>query len=557
VLDVLLRPRPWWRRAVVYQAYLRSFADGDGDGTGDIAGLRARLGWIRDLGADAIWVNPWYPSPMVDGGYDVADYRDVDPRFGTLDDVRGLLADAHELGLRVIADVVPNHTSAEHPWFREALASATGSAARARYLFRDGRGPGGERPPNNWLSIFGGPAWTRVPPTGDGPAQWYCHLFDPLQPDLDWTNREVRAEFEAILRFWFDLGVDGFRIDVAQGLLKAEGLPDVPDGVGPWVAGMSHPYWGQDGVHEIYRSWRRIADAYPGDRLLIGEVGPTEDDRHARMARFVRPDELHAVFNFDLLAAAWDAGALRAAIELPMAANAVVGAPVTWVLGNHDTPRQVTRYGRASTAAPSREEQARTHAVDVALGTRRARAAALLLLALPGPAYLYAGEELGLPDVDDLPDGAIDDPVWRRSGFTIRGRDGCRVPLPWSGDEPPFGFSPPGTRTWLPQPASWSALTAAAQARDGSSVLALYRAALAIRRTHPGLAGERLAFVPAPRGVLAFERDAGLRCVVNVSGEPWPVPTGDEVLLRSDAGAEADAALPAGAAAWLQPATGR
>ena len=551
---------PWWRRAVVYQVYLRSFADGDGDGIGDIPGLRARLRWIRDLGADALWVNPWYPSPMVDGGYDVADYRDVDPRFGTLDDVRRLLADAHALGLKVVADIVPNHTSAAHPWFREAIDAEPGSPARARYLFRDGRGPGGDRPPNNWLSIFGGPAWTRAPRTDGRPAQWYCHLFDPMQPDLDWTSTDVRAEFEAILRFWFDLGIDGFRIDVAQGLIKADGLPDVPDGVGPWVGGMSHPYWGQDAVHEIYRSWRTIADGYPGDRMLIGEVGPTEDDRHARMARFVRPDELHAVFNFDLMAAAWDADALRAAIEAPMAAHRPVGAPVTWVLGNHDTPRQVTRYGRASTAAPSREEQARTHPVDVALGTRRARAAALLLLALPGPAYLYAGEELGLPDVDDLPDEAIDDPVWRRSGFLIRGRDGCRVPLPWSGEAPPFGFSPSGVRTWLPQPTAWSALTAAVQERDGTSMLTLYRAALAIRRAHPGLAGERLAIAPSPPGVLALERDGGFRCVVNVSGDPLAIPAGMRVLLRSVAADPADygdagdaAPLPRDAAAWLQP----
>ena len=268
-------------------------------------------------------------------------------------------------------------------WFREALAAEPGSAARARYLFRDGRGPGGDEPPNNWLSVFGGRAWTRAPRTGDRPAQWYCHLFDPLQPDLDWSNPEVREEFEAILRFWFDLGIDGFRIDVAQGMVKAEGLPDVPDGVGPWVGGMSHPYWGQDGVHDILRAWRRIADSYPDPRVLIGEVGPTEDDKHARMARFVRPDELHGVFNFDLMAAAWDAEALRAAIEGPMAAHAAVAAPVAWVLGNHDTPRQVTRYGRATTSAPTREEQARAHASDLDLGTRRARAAALLLL---GPA---------------------------------------------------------------------------------------------------------------------------------------------------------------------------
>ena len=541
----------WWPRAVVYQVYLRSFADADDDGVGDIPGLRARLPWIRALGADAVWVNPWYPSPMVDGGYDVADYRAIDPRFGTLDDVRGLLDDAHALGLRVLADIVPNHTSADHPWFREALAAEPGSPARARYLFRDGRGPGGDEPPNNWLSVFGGRAWTRAPRMGDRPAQWYCHLFDPLQPDLDWSNREVREEFEAILRFWFDLGIDGFRIDVAQGMVKADGLPDVPGGAGPWVGGMSHPYWGQEGVHGILRAWRRIADSYPDPRVLIGEVGPTEDDKHVRMARFVRPDELHGVFNFDLMAAAWDAEALRMAIEGPLTAHAAVDAPVAWVLGNHDTPRQVTRYGRATTSAPTREEQATAHATDLDLGTRRARAAALLLLALPGPAFLYAGEELGLPDVDDLPDEDIDDPVWRRSGFTIRGRDGCRVPLPWAGDASPFGFSPPGVRTWLPQPAAWASLTVEAQERDPGSMLALYRAALALRHAHPGLAGGDFHWLSAPAGVLAFERDAGFRCVVNISGGPLSLPAGFVVLLRSDAGAAPGDPLPANAAAWL------
>ena len=399
--------------------------------------------------------------------------------------------------------------------------------------------------------MFGGRAWTRAPRTGDRPAQWYCHLFDPLQPDLDWSNPGVRDEFEAILRFWFALGIDGFRIDVAQGMVKADGLPDVPDGVGPWVGGMSHPYWGQDGVHDVLRAWRRIADACPDPRLLIGEVGPTEDDKHARIARFVRPDELHGAFNFDLMAAAWDADALRAAIEGPMAAHSGVAAPVVWVLGNHDTPRQVTRYGRAITSAPTREEQSRAHAADLGIGTRRARAAALLLLALPGPAFLYAGEELGLPDVDDLPDEFIDDPVWRRSGFTIRGRDGCRVPLPWAGDAPPFGFSPPGVRTWLPQPAAWASMTAEKQDADPASMLSLYRAALALRHGHPGLAGGAFGWNAAPAGVLAFERGAAFQCVVNVSGDPVPLPPGSVVLLRSDAHAVPGDPLPANAAVWL------
>jgi alpha-glucosidase len=536
----------WWRRAVVYQVYIRSFADGNGDGIGDIAGIRRRLPYLRDLGVDAIWVNPWYPSPMVDGGYDVADYRAIDPLFGTLEAARRLIAEAHALGLRVLGDIVPNHTSAEHPWFREALASPRGSPARARYVFRDGRGPGGDEPPNNWPSVFGGPAWTRVRGFAGEPDQWYLHLFDQGQPDLSWESDEVRAEFEAILRFWFDLGLDGFRIDVAHGLHKDPHLPDVPAAADPRDVAADHPYWGREGTHDVYRAWRRIADEH-GGRVFIGEIGSLGPDGAGRQARYLRPDELHQAFAFDFLSAPWEAGRLRSVITSTLAALAEVGAPATWVLSNHDVARHATRYGRPYSGLETWEPWVERQVADLALGRRRARAAALLMLALPGAAYLYQGEELGLEEVEDLPAELLQDPTWERSGHELRGRDGCRVPLPWSGAAPPFGFGP-GCTPWLPQPAAWADLAAEAQTGDPASTLELYRAALRIRREHPGLAGEELRWLPAPDGVLHFERDAGLRCAANLSCAPFTLPASRATLLRSDAGDEQ--LLPPDAAAW-------
>jgi alpha-glucosidase len=540
----------WWRRAVVYQVYIRSFADGDGDGSGDITGIRSRLPYLRDLGVDAVWITPWYPSPMADGGYDVADYRGVDPRFGSIDGAGALVREAHDLGLRVILDIVPNHTSSAHPWFVEALAAGPGSAARARYVFRDGRGADGSEPPTGWGSVFGGGAWTRVTEADGRPGQWYLHLFAAEQPDLEWDNPEVRAEFEDILRTWFDRGVDGFRIDVASGLVKDHASPEPPPpepGVPSYlVAG--DPLSDQEGVHEIYRAWRRVADASAPPRILLGEVHASSP---ARVARYLHPDELHGAFNFHFLRSPWEAARLRAVIDETLATHAAVGAAPTWVLSNHDETRHVTRYGRPFTGIRDRLHDD-GQPVDEALGTRRARAAVLLLLGLPGSAYLYQGEELGLPEVEDLPEAALRDPVWTRSGHTIRGRDGCRVPLPWSGSAPPFGFGPPGSTPWLPQPTSWAARSVDAQAGDPGSMLSLYRQALGLRNGHPGLAGEAFAWLPAPERVLLFERAAGLRCAVNLSGAPFPLPATRATLLRSDSG-DPDL-LPPDAAAWyLEP----
>ncbi|GAA4057298.1 MULTISPECIES: glycoside hydrolase family 13 protein [Actinomadura] len=514
-------PEAWWRGAVIYQVYLRSFADGDGDGVGDLAGLRSRLPYLSELGIDAVWLNPWYPSPMADGGYDVADYRGIEPVFGTLAEAEAFIREAHALGIRIILDVVPNHTSDQSAWFREALAAGPGSAERARFWFRRGEG---DAPPNDWQSIFGGPAWTRVP---DG--EWYLHLFAPEQPDFNWTHPDVHAEFLDVLRFWFDRGVDGFRVDSAAVLVKD---PDAaPDGL--------DPYTDRDGVHDVYRQWRRLADTYPG-RMLVGEVWLPDQER---LARYLRPDEMHTVFNFPFLGAPWDAAALRAVIDDTIATLAPVGAPATWVLSNHDVTRTVTRYGRADT---SFDHADRKHGMptDPALGLRRARAAALLSLALPGSVYVYQGEELGLPEVEDLPDELRQDPIWHRSGRTDRGRDGCRVPLPWSGVEPPFGF---GTGTpWLPQPAEWKDLTVEAQQADPSSMLSLYRAALRLRAAELG--DGTMRWLPMGDDVLAFTRDTGLTCVVNLGADP--VPVDGEILLASEP-LHGDL-LPPDTAVWLR-----
>jgi alpha-glucosidase len=531
----------WWRSAAIYQIYPRSFADGDGDGVGDLAGVRAHLGYLADLGVDAVWFNPWYASPMADAGYDVADYRAIDPLFGTLAEAEALIREAHDLGIRIIIDVVPNHSSAAHPWFREALAAGPGAAARELFWFRPGRGARGDLPPNDWLSIFGGPAWTRTKNPDGSPGEWYLHLFAPGQPDLNWQNPKVREEFEDVLRFWFDRGADGVRIDSAALLVKDPALADFDPDDPP----RPHPFADRDEVHEIYRSWRRIAESYPDPRALIGEVWlPDEPER---FARYLRPDELHTAFNFDFLGCPWDAAAVRKVVDDGIALHAPVGAPATWVLSNHDVIRHVTRYGRADTRFTLSYRQFGA-ACDLALGTRRARAAVLLLLALPGSAYIYQGEELGLFEVEDIPDELRQDPMFHQGDGENLGRDGCRVPLPWSGDRPPFGF---GTATpWLPQPAAWAEYTVERQHGDPDSMLALYRRALHRRRAEPALGDGPLRWLPASPDVLAFARGDGFACVVNLSGAAVALPPHREVVLSS--GPLIDQHLGPDTAVWLR-----
>jgi alpha-glucosidase len=513
----------WWRSAVLYEIYVRSFADSDGDGVGDLPGIRARLPHLRELGVDGVWLTPFFPSPGADHGYDVADYVDVDPQFGTLADFDALVADAHELGLRVTIDVVPNHTSSEHEWFRNALADPS-HPDRARYVFRPGRDGG---PPNNWDSVFGGPAWTLDEASGE----YYLHLFAPEQPDLDWHNPQVQADFEDVLRFWLGRGVDGFRIDVAHGLFKDRLLRDEPAGVSVVRPGATQGFdrqraIDQPEVHTLYRSWRELADGYGNDPVLVGEVVLRDQER---VAGYVRPDELHLAFNFRLLWEPWDAEAIRAAIDGTLAALEPVGATPTWVLENHDVTRVPSRYG----------------------SLERARAAALLLIALPGTIFLYAGQELGLEEVD-LPDELRQDPVFFRSGGARKGRDGCRVPVPWTSEPPGLGFTT-GT-PWLPIPETWTDVSVAAQARDEGSTLALYRTAIAARRGSDALRDGSFAWLDSAEGALAFERTSEQEqehvvCMVNVAADGLELPEG-ELMLASDPAVTRS--LPPDTAAWVR-----
>ncbi|MGW9182833.1 glycoside hydrolase family 13 protein [Agromyces sp. NPDC055661] len=561
----------WWRTAAIYQIYPRSFADANGDGMGDLAGITSRLGDLQDLGIDAIWLSPFYTSPQRDAGYDVADYCDVDPRFGTLADFDAMLAEAHARGIRVIIDLVPNHSSDEHAWFRAALAAPAGSAERARYLFRDGRGPAGDEPPNNWESVFGGPAWTRVVEPDGTPGQWYLHLFDSSQPDFDWTNEEVREEFRRILRFWLDRGVDGFRVDVAHGMVKADGLPDytppaeggsmggaggVPGSVPPDEAGVplepeisdegdGAPYWGQDGVHEIYRDWRALLDEYPGERILAAEAWV---DPLPRVAKWVRSDEMHQAFNFAYLETPWDAAALRRVIDASLDAFGAVGAPSTWVLSNHDVVRHATRLSVTEANPQGHGLGPRSKGLpEYESGLRRARAATALMLALPGSSYLYQGEELGLPEVIHLPDDARQDPTWFRTAGERYGRDGCRVPIPWEGTAPSYGFGPTDA-SWLPQPAQWASLARDAQRGIPGSTLSLYRDTLRLRREH-ALGAGTLEWLPGfPESVVAL-RNGPVVVVANTGTVPVELP-GGEVLLAS--GPLDGRTLPYDTTAWLR-----
>jgi len=539
----------WWRQAVVYQIYPRSFADSDGDGVGDLRGILSRVPYLAALGIDAVWLSPFYPSALADGGYDVDDYRDVDPRLGTLADFDEMTAGLHSRGIKLIVDIVPNHTSSRHAWFREALAAPRGSPPRNRYIFRDGQGPDGAQPPSDWRSIFGGPAWTRVP---DG--QWYLHLFTEQQPDLNWQNREVRDDFLTTLRFWSDRGADGFRVDVAHGLAKnlAEPLDrlDVqadpvgsPDG--------SHPLWDRDEVHGIYAEWRQVFNEYDPPRAGVAEawVHPS------RRPRYASPDGLGQAFNFDLLDANWDPAEFERVITDNLADAQRHGASTTWVLSNHDVVRHASRYALQTEGPLSGTRNARawllsngtSPTLDRGLGLRRARAATLLMLALPGSAYLYQGEELGLHEVADLPAELVQDPAFLRSGGAEKGRDGCRVPLPWTTGDPSFGFSADAAH--LPQPAWFGPLSVEAQQHDPASTLALYREALSWRRQLT--AAESLEWMPGTSGqVLHFGRPGGWQCVSNFGPRAVPLPHGTVVVASSPL---QEGLLPADTTAWIIP----
>ena len=555
----------WWRQAVVYQIYPRSFKDSTGNGIGDIRGITERMDHLSALGVDAIWLSPFYPSPLEDGGYDVADYRNVDPLLGTMQDFAGMVSAAHDRHIRVIVDLVPNHTSSRHPWFQEALHAPRESSARDRYIFRDGRGANGELPPTDWTCGFGGPAWERVE---DG--QWYLHMWSVGQPDLNWNNEEVRRDYLDTIRFWSDCGVDGFRVDAAQSLVKDMDRDDLNDWSLQYDAlpsDGSHPMYDRNELHDVYREWRRVFNEYDPPRFAVAEawVNP------ARQYLYASADELGQVFNFEFAKADWTAEGMRRAIASGLAAARESGSTTTWVMSNHDVPRHASRYGLPQVPARGYHQIAQdwllrnggSYMEDRALGTHRARAAILLELALPGSAYIYQGEELGLFEVADIPWTELEDPTAFHSGdgnpsATRKGRDGCRVPLPWRHDAADgFGFSPAGSgaEPHLPQPAWFSCLNAQDEADDPDSMLALYRRAIAMRKTLEGMTSgtagtaSSVAWRPENGGdIIAFERGNWI-CITNFGAEPTPLPQGEVVL--SSAELMPDSTVPSDATVWL------
>jgi alpha-glucosidase len=543
--------RLWWRDSVTYQIYIRSFADANGDGKGDVPGIVSRLPYLKKLGVDAIWITPWYPSPQKDHGYDVADFMDIEPDYGNLPDAKKLIDQTHKLGMRLLVDIVPNHCSDQHKWFQEALAAKPGSKERERFIFKDGKGENGDTPPNNWQAVFGGSAWQRVTEADGKAGQWYLHLFAVEQPDFNWQNQEVKDYFERVLKFWLDLGVDGFRIDVAHGMIKEAGFPDVPSDP-KLLEGKPMPFWDQDGVHEIYKEWRKILDSYPNDRMAVAEawVHPA-----TRIARYLRAGELMNSFNFEFLGSKWDVNEFKNNINKSIEAIGAVGAPSSWVFNNHDVVRSVDRFdlGLGLSGGTTLERQGDVNKFNLKRGQQRARAGALLMLALPGGAYIYQGEELTLPEAREIPEDRLSDPRWKMSDYKDRGRDGCRVPLPWrSNAAGAFGFSDNQKLTpndsWLPQAGNWGDFSVEAQDTDPNSSLNLYRKALEIRKSLSGLGDGPMSWVDAPESVVAFSRPGNFYCYLNL-GADVKLPAGAKVLVSSEP--INDLVLPTDTAVWF------
>jgi alpha-glucosidase len=541
-------PEKWWRNAVIYQIYPRSFADGNGDGMGDLLGVYDRLEALKELGVDAVWFSPFFTSPQKDAGYDVSDYTDIDPRFGTLEDFDRVLAKAHDLGIRVIVDLVPNHSSNEHPLFKAALAAGPGSKERKLYHFADGKGKNGELPPNNWQSVFGGPAWTRVE---DG--QWYLHIFDSSQPDFNWENPKTVEFFNSVLRFWLDRGVDGFRVDVAHALIKEPGLPDVEETSSSMTGSdqepkedKPHPHWGQEGVHEIIRGFRKVNDEYE-DRALCAEawILPL-----SKMAKWVRQDEYHQAFNFAYLETPWDAKKLHAVVNESLSEFGKVGAPSTWVLSNHDVIRHVTRLSYDQIPKQGDGIGPKYPQPDEAKGLRRGRAATAFMLGLPGSAYIYQGEELGLPEHTTIEDQYREDPTFFRTKGERVGRDGCRVPIPWEQDAPAFGFSASG-QTWLPQPEKYRGYSRDAQSGVAGSTLELYKRLLAMRKEH-GMGDGELDWVEGycDDSLLAY-RNSGVLVIANFGPDSVNLPSG-ELLVTTQHDLTVEGVLEHDQVAWIK-----
>jgi alpha-glucosidase len=533
----------WWRQAAIYQIYPRSFKDSNADGIGDIKGITSKIDYLKSLSLDAVWLSPFYPSELADGGYDVADYRNVDPRLGTLKDFDKMLKALHKADISVFVDIVPNHSSNMHPWFQEALKSEPGSPARNRYIFRDGRGKNGEIAPSDEISHFAPSAWTRTTNADGTPGQWYMHLFAPEQPDFNWDNREVQLDFLKTLRFWADRGVDGFRVDVAHAMKKDFKRLHIAK------KSMNAFKIAQDGTdilfdrnetHEIFREWRQVFNEYNPPRVAVAEAYV-----HAkRRMLYARPDELGQAFNFDLLGEDFDARRFKKVISDNIRLAKSEGSSSTWVLDNHDRVRHATRYGlpKKTNFIEWLLTDGKSAKLDRALGLARANAATMMLLALPGCTYIYQGEELGLFEVEDIPEKDLQDPMWFRnvvpqmvkgkvSGLALihtdKGRDGCRVPLPWNSTKPSFGFGQ--EKSHLPQP-QWFA-NHAVDKQDGikGSTLSLYRDALALRKKLQ--TSEELEWIPTTNPeVIHFVRPNGWQCIMNFNAKSYKLPAGKVVL---------------------------
>jgi alpha-glucosidase len=547
VLHKSIKSPQWWRTAVIYQIYPRSFADGNGDGIGDLVGTTARLESLKSLGIDAIWFSPFFKSPQKDAGYDVADYKTIDPLFGTNQEFYDLLAKAHSLGLRIIVDIVPNHSSEQHELFQAALKAAPGSAEREIYIFRDGKGTNGELPPNNWESVFGGNAWTRTTNPDGTPGQWYLHIFDSSQPDFNWENPKVTELFEDILSFWLDKGVDGFRIDVAHALVKEVGLPDAKAGATHAVDETEHPFWGQEGVHDIIRGWRKLLNRYE-DRAMCAEawVLPL-----SRMAKWVREDEYHQTFNFGYLETPWDRNALEKVVAESLREFGKVGAPSTWVLSNHDTIRHTSKYGVPSIPLHGQGIGPNNEQPDEAMGLRKARAATAFMLGLPGGAYIYQGEELGLPEHTMLEGKYRQDPTWFRTNGEKVGRDGCRVPLPWEANGgPSFGFNTTGN-SWLPAPASFKRYARDVQEGVAGSTLELYKRLIKERKEF-GLGSGEFRFAPeySSDSTLGYINN-GVLVISNFGPDSVNVPAG-KLLVTTQHDLTVEGVLEHDQTAWIK-----
>ena len=551
----------WWRSAVIYQIYPRSFADGNGDGMGDLKGVTERLDSLVELGIDAIWFSPFMLSPQKDAGYDITDYKQIDPLFGNLDDFDKLLAAATAKGIRIIVDMVPNHSSDQNPLFQAALKAGPGSPERDMYIFRDGKGFLKRKAPNNWPSVFGGSTWTRIREANGKKGQYYLHIFDSSQPDFNWENPKVQEYFNDILRFWLDRGVAGFRVDVAHGLIKRAGLPDTvefstemggakaDDELTLEELERKNPYWGQPQVHDINRKFRKVIDEYD-DRIMAGEawIMPL-----TRMAKWVRSDEYHQAFNFDYMFAAWSKEGQKRSITDSLKAFGEVGAPSTWVLSNHDVIRHATRFAYNDGELPPQGDgiSASFPQPDEARGLRRARAATTFMLGLPGGAYLYQGEELGLPEHTTLDGKYRQDPTWFRTKGKRVGRDGCRVPLPWeAGVGEANGFNTTG-KSWLPQPENYKHLSRDKQRGVPGSTLELYKRLLKVRKAN-GLGAGDFRWAPEfeNEDSLAYV-NKGIAVVANFGTNPVVLPKG-EILVTSQVDLSADGYLEQDQTAWIK-----